>query len=175
MESCPPTPPPALRASVGKMRQGDLQRPHDREQIQELDKVKKELMWAPNRSIFRSDARKEWWEAGMRTEGFWANEQVTHHPQPHPSMFPCEVFLSLPRKTRNPSFAVSLPPPNHAKSPPSGARLAVSAAATLCSNNRNHFLPRQQHNSREQWFDLSCISELPGEPFKILSQLSQTL
>lgn len=39
----------------------------------------------------------------------------------------------------------------------------VRAAAKLCSKNRNHFLPRQQQNSLEQWFSTSVASQkYPG-------------
>lgn len=43
-------------------------------------------------------------------------------------------------------------------------------AAKLCLKNGNHFLPRPQQNSLEQWFSASAgLSELPGEFSKILT------
>lgn len=141
-------------------------------------------MWALNQwSIFGSGAKKERWEAGRGQKAVWAKEQVIHHPRPHPSISSYEIFLSLPRNTSTAtfSFAKQKKPQlcGALSSTPScqqptfwdqglTACLAVSTAAKLRFQNRNHFLPRQQQNPTEQWFHLSCISESPGELFKIL-------
>lgn len=137
-------------------------------------------MWAPNqRSIFRSDALGGG-EEDRRLSG--PRNKSPTVPNPTPAYFITRYFYlsqEIPdtatfficQVKETPAlqcpFVLPILPKAHLLGPRAHS-LAVSTASKLGFQNRNHFLPRQQQNSLEQWFYLSCISELPGELFKIL-------